>query len=189
MNEATNDVKRSTTVVGEVFEDLKSKGISMEQAAERLGYKSTQTLYNIRSSQSEFKREQAYRFAEAFGYNPFYLLERKGQLMQQPIVQRRKFVELRQAALIEIATNIIRHCGNSAAVGAWMAINKGDLEKYQAEIRSLIGRELMPGEDSMLLAGIASKTDFGAYLEEFGAPMDPDNLQYIIGKSPDEDDK
>ena len=189
MNDATNDVKRSATIVEEVFDDLKIKGISMDQAAERLGYKSTQTLYNIRSSQSEFKREQAYRFAEAFGYNPHYLLERKGQLMTSPLVQRRKFAELRYVALIEIATNIIKHCGNAAAVGAWKAINNGDLEKYQNEIRSLIGRDLMPGEDNMILAGIASQTDFHAFLKEYGAPMELNNLSYMLGKSSDEDDK
>ena len=182
-------------VYSEIMEDFAENEITTEKAAELLGYKTRQTLYNLRSSKDYMKPEQANRFVRAFGYSYEYLTTGIGSLMpnknepssiELELIGKLKFSELRLTALVHIATTIICNAGNPTALKAWSAINNRNLDQYLINVQSLIRQNtgmFVPGQDDQLCGRIACKKDMDDLIKDMGY-IDADMLaQYIFGNN------
>lgn len=73
--------KMPEEVLRSVIADFKLRGVTHEIAAEKMGYKSKQTLSNLLSSKKYLSGYQARKFNEAFGYNMDFLMSGEGQLI------------------------------------------------------------------------------------------------------------
>lgn len=72
--------KSPEEVLKSVSADFKSRGVTHESAAKKMGYGSKQTLSNLLSSKKYLSGFQAKRFNEAFGYNMEFLMTGEGEL-------------------------------------------------------------------------------------------------------------
>lgn len=166
------NTKSPKEVFKAIYSDWKSHGITLDKAADILGYSSRQTIYNMRSSNHYLRREQAFRFASQFGYSIKFLTEGIGELRESiNPTHYRKFKAIRLEALLQIATGIISHSGNPDALKAWGAINQQKLDDYLASMRDLITKEagvVLPGQDLEFTARIACKKNASELIEETG---------------------
>lgn len=74
-------INRVDTIAHAIFQDWKRQGLTYEEAAKRLGYKTRQSLYNLFSKKEYLGPKQAKRFRETFGYNTEFLMFGTGQLI------------------------------------------------------------------------------------------------------------
>lgn len=74
-------INRVDTIAHAIFQDWKRQGLTYEEAAKRLGYKTRQSLYNLFSKKEYLGPKQAKRFREAFGYNTEFLMFGTGRLI------------------------------------------------------------------------------------------------------------
>lgn len=135
--------------------DFKMRGITYQQAAERLQYRNKQSVSTILSGKSEsyLPFEQAQRFHTAFGYSLPYLMTGEGQLHQDSLdaVEESDPMEGKidiqppyrglskevLTCIIKIAEGIINTTGSPRAIDAWICTTKGDYEGYKEHISEL----------------------------------------------------
>jgi len=77
--------KMPEEVLRAVSIDFKLRGMTHETAAEKMGFRSKQTLSNLLSSKKYLSGYQARRFNEAFGYNMEFLMRSEGQLIHHEV--------------------------------------------------------------------------------------------------------
>ncbi len=135
--------------------DFKMRGITYQQAAERLQYRNKQSISTILSGKSEsyLPSKQAQRFHTAFGYSLPYLMTGEGQLYQDSLdaVEESNPMEGQidiqppyrglskevLTCIIQIAEGIIETTGSPSARDAWICTIKGDYEGYKEHISEL----------------------------------------------------
>lgn len=137
--------------------DLRQRGLTHEKAAEKLGFKSRQSLSNLLASKKYLSGIQAVKFQKAFGYNPDFLMRGEGELVNAvPKVElastsvdtsdlNKTVVAL--AGMTEIATNLIYAWGHPLAVDAWESLQKGNYEAYRKAMSGLqetLGHKINP---------------------------------------------
>lgn len=128
--------------------DLKARGITQQQAAERIG-KSRAIVSNLLSSKKRFSKMMADLFSREFGYNIGYLLYGTGELRAKQILH--DIVELPSTgpngnptedmfilgSMIDIAEGILHIIDDKDALGAWEAIKNGDYSGYSENMSRL----------------------------------------------------
>lgn len=127
--------------------DLKARGITQQQVADRIG-KSRAIVSNALASKKRFSKKLALLLCEELGYNLEYLLFGVGELkadfthatLDLPTTENRDNDYLLLAAMLQIAEGIIQTIGDRDAVGAWTCINVGDLDGYKECIARLRSR-------------------------------------------------
>ena len=122
--------------------DLRARGITQQQAAERIG-KSRAIISNLLSSKKRFSKAMADLFCREFGYNIGYLLYGTGELRAKQIVH--DIIELPSTgsngnptedmfilgSMISIAEDILAIIDDKYALGAWEALKNGDFPGYK----------------------------------------------------------
>lgn len=133
-------INRIDTVAHTIFQDWKRQGITYEEAAKKLGYKTRQSLYNLFSKTEYLGPEQAKRFKDAFGYNINFLMYGIGPLRGDTlgwITDYENYEENVKSCLLHIAKVIIITTGDIDANSAWAAINEGDLTTFKSAMEKL----------------------------------------------------
>lgn len=86
------DKKTPEEVLRSVSNDLKRRGITHAQAAEKMHFRSKQTVSNILAAKKYMSASQALKFADAFGYDQTYLMSGEGELLTKA-EQDRQIIE------------------------------------------------------------------------------------------------
>ncbi len=73
--------------------DLRQQGLTHDDAAKQLGYKSRQSLSNLLSSKKYLSGLQAIKFHKAFGYNPDFLMKGEGELKDDNTLRYESYSE------------------------------------------------------------------------------------------------
>ena len=78
MNKTPQEVKKDISLF------FKKNKVPFEEAAKKIGYGSTQTLYNALSKREYFSKTQAQRYAAAYPFNIAFLTTGEGELESYP---------------------------------------------------------------------------------------------------------
>lgn len=140
-----------------VSKDLKARGITQQQVADKIG-KSRSMVANQLSSKKRFSKQMAALFANAYGYSSQYLLYGEGSMMSELYQRERRIIhdvvsiptpdvvkgDLDDttifACLLDVAEGILRVIGDEDALEAWLQVKRGCFTGYLDSMKKLSNR-------------------------------------------------
>lgn len=142
-----NPVATPEEVCRAVAADLRSRGITHEQAGKTIG-KSRAIISNLLSSKKRFSKSMASQFSSAFGYNIRYLLYGEGEMKQKQTLHGLAEIPddvknstdqtvMVLACLTECAESILNILGEKDAIAAWDGLTHGNFDEYSEAIERL----------------------------------------------------